>query len=91
MLEILTNFKRAVAPDTTEMQDRAQPKCLATRAISSALALPSTGDERRRATQVPPASCSSALTEERGFARTVMTSDWGTDGWRTVMGVLPNV
>jgi hypothetical protein len=90
---ILTNFKRAVAPEMTETQERAHPKCLATRAMSSALALPSTGDDRSRATQVPEASCSNALTDERGFARTEITSDSATgDGVRrAVTGVLPNV
>ena len=73
--EILTNFRRAVAPEMTETQERAQPKCLATRAISSVLALPSTGEDRSRATHVPGFSGSSALTDERGFARTVMTND----------------
>jgi hypothetical protein len=82
-LEILTNFRRAVAPEMTETHDRAHPKCLATRATSSALALPSTGDDRRRASHVPVGSCSIELTDERGFARTVMTSGAGS-GWGVV-------
>ena len=93
VLTILTNFRRAVAPETTATQERAQPKCLATSAMSSALALPSTGDDRSRATQVPDASCASALTDERGFARTEITNDSlaGSGVRRAVTGVLPNV
>ena len=92
--EILTNFRRAVAPEMTATQERAQPKCLATRATSSALALPSTGEERSRATHVPELSGSSALTDERGLARTMMTNDSVTAGGlvrRAVTSVLPNV
>jgi hypothetical protein len=62
--------------------------------MSSSLALPSTGDDRRRATQVPEASGSSALTDERGLARTVMTLDASFgDGLarRVVTAVRPNV
>jgi hypothetical protein len=47
--------------------------------MSSALALPSTGEDRRRATQVPEASASSELTAERGFARTLMTNELSQD------------
>jgi hypothetical protein len=69
------SFRRAEAPETTETEDLEQPKCFATKPISSALALPSTGEDLRRAIQVPPASASSELTAERGFARTLMTND----------------
>ena len=72
-----------MAPEITETQDRAQPKCLATRAMSSALALPSTGDDRRRATQVPSDSGSNALTDERGLARTVITT--GSLSWSGIV------
>lgn len=72
---ILINFKRAEAPDTTDTPERGHPKCLATSAMSSALALPSTGEARSRATQVPEGSSSSALTEERGLARTEITKE----------------
>lgn len=72
---ILTNFRGAVVPETTETQEREHRKCLATRAMSSALALPSTGGDRRRATQIPGDAGSSALTVERGLARTLMTNE----------------
>jgi len=94
MPEILTNFRRAVVPETTETQERAQPKCLATRATISALALPSTGEDLRRATHVPAVTGSSALTDERGLARTAMTNDSMPGGGverRVVTSVPPNV
>ena len=69
------SFRRAEAPETTATEDLEQPKCFATRPMSSALALPSTGEDRRRAIHVPDVSASSELTAERGFARTVMTNE----------------
>lgn len=77
MPETFTNLRRAVAPEMIETHDRVHPKCLATRAMSSALALPSTGDDFRRAIQAPLVSCSSALTGDRGLAQTGMTKDSG--------------
>jgi hypothetical protein len=90
----LTNFRRAVAPEMTDTLERAHPKCLATKLTSSALAAPSTGEARRRATQLPDDSGSKALTDERGFARTVMTnaSPIAEDlAGRLLMRALPNV
>lgn len=69
------SFRRAVAPETIATEDLGQPKCLAIKPTSSVFPLPSTGEERRRAVQVPESSDSSELTEERGFARTVMTNE----------------
>jgi hypothetical protein len=74
-LEILTNLSRADLPEITDIAVWGTPKCLATRAISSAFALPSTGGERSRAVHRPVSSRSSELTGERGFARTVMTTE----------------
>jgi len=62
-----------------ETEDLEQPKCFATRPTSSALALPSTGEDWRRAIQEPETSASSELTEERGFARTLMTNEVSSD------------
>lgn len=75
MPEILTRFRRPDAPETMEIEDLGQRKCRATRPMSSALALPSTGEERRRAIQAPEPSVSSELAEEYGFARTVRMSE----------------
>lgn len=71
---ILTSFKRAEAPERIATEDFGQPKCLAIKPTSSALAFPSTGEDRRRAIQLPQASGSSELTGERGFTRTVITN-----------------
>lgn len=68
----LTSFTRAEAPERTATEDLEQPKCLAIKPTSSALAFPSTGEDRRRAIQLPEPAGSSELTRERGFARTVM-------------------
>ena len=73
--ETLMSFRRAVAPETIATEDLGQPKCLAIKPTSSALALLSTGAERRRAVQAPDSSASSELMEERGFARTAMMNE----------------
>jgi hypothetical protein len=87
--EILTSFRRADAPETMETEDLEQPKCLAIMPTSSALASPSTGDERRRATQVPWTSGSSELIGERGFARTVMTNELSAGDFVARRAVIP--
>ena len=53
---ILSSFRRLEAPRFMETDDLLQPKRLATRAISSVLALPSVGGERSRAIQAPDSS-----------------------------------
>lgn len=55
-IRILSSFRRLDAPRLTETDDLGQPKRLATRAISSALALPSVGGERSCAIQAPDSS-----------------------------------
>ena len=61
------SFVRLEAPDLIETPDFGQLKCLATSAISSALALPSTGGDLSWASQVPSSFCSSRLVRELGF------------------------
>ena len=58
---------RQVLIDT---RDFGRPNCRATSAMSSALALPSTGGDLSVASQVPSASCSRALTRAFGFTLT---------------------
>ena len=72
---ILISFRRAEAPERTATEDLGQPKWLAIKPTSSAFAFPSTGEDRRRAIQLPEPAGSSELTGERGFARTVMTNE----------------
>lgn len=75
MPEILTSLKRAVVPEITDTQERAQPKRLTMRVTSSAVALPSTGGDRRRATHTSSLPGSSTLTREQGLAWTLMTNE----------------
>jgi len=56
-----------------ETSDFRQLKCLATRAINSSLALPSTGGDLSCATNVPSSFCSSKLARELGLTFIWMT------------------
>src|SRR5262249_279824 len=68
-----TSLTRPDAPLWIETADLRQRKRSATSAISSSLALPSTGGALTCATQVPSSPCSSALTRERGLTFTWIT------------------
>lgn len=67
-----TSLVRPDAPDLIATADFAQPKCRATSAITSALALPSTGGDVTCAIHSPPLPRTSSLTRERGLTRTWM-------------------
>ena len=71
---MLSRLTRDVAPVMMRMLDLRQRKCFATRAINSSFALPSTGGDMSRATQLPSGVCSSDETLDLGFTRTRMVS-----------------
>jgi hypothetical protein len=64
---ITRNFVRPDCPDLIVTADLGHLKCFATKARSSALALPSTGGDFSRANQWPSGICSSNDTRELGF------------------------
>jgi hypothetical protein len=64
------NFVRPDCPDLIVTADLGHLKCFATKARSSALALPSTGGDFSRANQWPSGICSSNDTRELGFTLT---------------------
>ena len=64
-----------------ETPDFRHPKCLATSAISSSFAFPSTGGDLMRASHVPSSFCSSRLARELGL----------TLIWRILDGISENV
>jgi hypothetical protein len=68
-----TSFMRAPAPDLMVTADLAALKCMATKPISSALALPSTGGDLRLARNVPSSSELKLLSRALGLTLTCMT------------------
>src|SRR5699024_6791816 len=71
-----TCFKRPRAPDLISTADMRHLKCLAISAISSALALPSTGGDFNRATQLPSGICSSDACLALGLTLTCSSAAW---------------
>jgi hypothetical protein len=69
---IWTSFMRPDVPDLIVTAPLLHLNCSATRAINSALALPSTGGDFNFATHVPSADCVSEETRERAVTLTRM-------------------
>lgn len=68
-----TSFKRPDAPLLIDTADLRHAKRVATSAISSSFALPSTGAALSCASHVPSSACSSVLSRELGLTLTRMT------------------
>ena len=70
LLFICTNFMRPDSPLLIDTADLRHPKCWATSATNSSLALPSIGGDLSCANQMPPLVSSRALTRALGLAFT---------------------
>src|SRR5947209_16493434 len=84
----LTSFMRPDAPDLMDTAALRHWKCSATKAMSSSLALPSTGGDFSLASQVPSAACAIEEVRALGFTlirmNTVAISTCGLtcNGWQ---------
>ncbi len=67
-----TSFNRELAPDLMDTDARETPWCFAIKAMSSSLALPSTGGDFSFAISVPSSSVRMLLSRERGATLTFM-------------------
>src|SRR5438105_11027797 len=68
-----TSFMRPDAPLLMDTADFGEANCLATSAMSSSLAFPSTGGALSRADHTPGASCTRTLTRAFGLTLTWIT------------------
>jgi hypothetical protein len=72
-ISIRNHLFRPEAPRLIDTADLRHLKWSATSAMSSSLALPSTGGDRSRASQVPPSTGSNALVRELGLTLTCIS------------------
>src|SRR6266545_3330515 len=70
----LTSFMRPDAPDLMDTAALRHWKCSATKAMSSSLALPSTGGDFSFASQVPSAACAREEARALGFTLICMNT-----------------